>query len=260
VFLVYSFMTAELFAVTTPFTLAAYARSLGYSLNGILALNSLIIGLLSAAGSVLLALPVAYWLRYAAGRWQMPCLFIITGSMFASYLVRIYAWRTILGTRGVLNQGLEAIGIIDEPLGFFLYNRFSVTVALVHIFLPYVILVLHAGFRPLAPAFLESAADLGANSWQKWRRVILPVMAAPLATSFLFVFILSAADYVTPQLIGGNDGQMLGVQIQANFKAVGDWPQGAAASVLMMLVFLGLYGLTILALRLYRLDRIRWVH
>ena len=260
VFLVYSFMTAELFTVRMPFTLAAYARSLGYSLNGTLALNSLVIGLLAASGSVLLALPVAYWLRYAAGRWQMPCLFVITGSMFASYLVRIYAWRTILGTRGVLNQGLQAAGIIDEPLGFFLFNRFSVTVALVHIFLPYVVLVLHAAFRPLAPAFLESAADLGANPWQKWRRVILPVIAAPLATSFLFVFILSAADYVTPQLIGGSNGQMMGVQIQANFKAVGDWPQGAAASVLMMLFFLALYGLTILTLRLRRLDRIRWVH
>src|SRR5262249_40679657 len=108
VFVVYSFMTAELFAVSRPFTLDAYLRSLGYGLNGVLALNSIIIGLLSAAASVIVALPVAYWLRYCAGRWQVPCLFIITGSMFASYLVRIYAWRTILGTRGVLNQGLQA--------------------------------------------------------------------------------------------------------------------------------------------------------
>ena len=88
-----------------------------------------------------------------------------------------------------------------------------------------------------APAFLELAQDLGANAWQRWRRVILPVMAAPAATSFLFVFILSAADYVMPQLIGGTSGQMLGVQIQANFKAVGDWPQGAAISILMLLAF-----------------------
>lgn len=260
VFLAYSFMTAGLFTVSPPFTFDAYARALGYGLNGILALNSIVIGLLAAAATVVLALPVAYWLRYCAGRWQMPCLFIITGSMFASYLVRIYAWRTILGTRGVFNQGLEALGVIDEPVGFLLYNRFSVTLALVHIFLPYVVLVLFAGFRPLAPAFLESAQDLGANAWQRWRRVILPVMAAPAATSFLFVFILSAADYVTPQLIGGTSGQMLGVQVQANFKAVGDWPQGAAISILMLLAFVACYGVTLLGLRLRRLDRIRWVN
>ena len=72
--------------------------------------------------------------------------------MFASYLVRIYAWRTILGENGLLNSGLERLGLIDEPLGFLLYSRFSVTVALVHIYLPYVVLVLYAGFGPLAPA------------------------------------------------------------------------------------------------------------
>jgi spermidine/putrescine transport system permease protein len=259
-FLVYSFLTAKLFSVSTPFTLAAYARALGSSLNAILTWNSLVIGLLGAAASVVLALPVAYWLRYCAGRWQMPCLFIITGSMFASYLVRIYAWRTILGTKGVINQSLQAMGLADAPVGFLIYNRFSVTVALVHIFLPYVVLVLYAGFRPLSPALLESAQDLGANAWERWRRVILPLISAPAATSFLFVFILSASDYVTPQLIGGTSGQMLGVQIQANFKAVGDWPQGAALSVLMLLAFVLCYGITMLALRMKRLDRIHWIN
>jgi spermidine/putrescine transport system permease protein len=259
-FFVYSFLTAKLFAVSAPFTLDAYGRALGSGLNGVLAANSIIIGLLGAAASVAIALPVAYWLRYSAGRWQMPCIFIITGSMFASYLVRIYAWRTILGTNGVFNQGLEGLGLIDEPVGFLLYNRFSVTLALVHIFLPYVVLVLYAGFRPLSPALLESAQDLGANAWNRWRRVILPLIAAPAATSFLFVFILSAADYVTPQLIGGTSGQMLGVQIQANFKAIGDWPQGAAVSILMLLAFVVCYGLTMLGLRLRRLDKIQWIN
>jgi spermidine/putrescine transport system permease protein len=259
-FLVYSFLTAKLFSVSTPFTLAAYARALSSSLNAVLAWNSVVIGLLGAAASVALALPVAYWLRYCAGRWQMPCLFIITGSMFASYLVRIYAWRTILGTNGVINQSLQAMGLTDAPVGFLIYNRFSVTVALVHIFLPYVVLVVYAGFRPVSPALLESAQDLGASAWERWRRVILPLISAPAATSFLFVFILSATDYVTPQLIGGTSGQMLGVQIQANFKAVGDWPQGAALSVLMLLAFVLCYGVTMLALRMKRLDRIHWIN
>jgi spermidine/putrescine transport system permease protein len=260
VFIAYSLLTARLFSVTTPFTLDAYGRALGYGLNGTLALNSIVIGLLGAATSVALALPVAYWLRYAAGRWQMPFLFIITASMFASYLVRIYAWRTILGGNGVINEALQGMRLIDAPLEFLIYNRLSVTLALVHIFLPYVVLVLYAGFRPITPALLEAAQDLGANAWDRWRRVVLPLIAAPAATSFLFVFILSASDYVTPQLIGGTSGQMLGVQVQVNFKAVGDWPQGAAISILMLLAFLGCYALTLAGLRVARLDRIRWVN
>ena len=157
IFLLYSFLTAGLFSVSRPLTLDAYARALRAPLNALLAGNSAVIGLLAAAASLLIALPIAYWLRYAAGRWRLPVLFIITGSMFASYLVRIYAWRTILGENGVLNRALQAIGAVDAPLSFLLYNRFSVTVALVHIFLPYVVLVLYAGFRPLTPALLEAA-------------------------------------------------------------------------------------------------------
>ena len=79
----------------------------------------------------------------------MIVLFLITASMFASYLVRIYAWRTMLGENGVVNSALESIGLIDEPLGFLIFNRFAVTVALVHIFLPYAVLVLYAGFQPI---------------------------------------------------------------------------------------------------------------
>jgi spermidine/putrescine transport system permease protein len=260
IFLAYSFLTATLFAAGGPLTLSAYGRALTTQLNVVLAGNSALIGVLAATVTVALALPIAYWLRYAAARRQLAVLFLITASMFASYLVRIYAWRTILGANGLINRSLDSLGLINEPLEFLLYNRFSVTIALVHIFLPYVVLVLFAGFRPLSPMLLESAQDLGANAWQRWRRVILPLIAAPAATSFLFVFILSASDYVTPQLIGGTSGLLLGVQIQANFKAVGDWPQGAALSLLMLGAFVGCYALTLLGLRLWRLDRIRWVN
>ena len=238
IFAVYSFMTAKLFSVSLPLTLAAYARAISTTLNWQLAANSVMIGVLGASASVLIAMPIAYWLRYEARRLELPVLFIITASMFASYLVRIYAWRTILGGSGIINQILLATGVIDEPLSFLLYNWFSVTIALVHIFLPYVVLVIYAALRSVEPALLEAAQDLGANAPQRWRKVILPLIAAPALTSFLFVFVLSASDYVTPQLIGGTGGQMLGVQIQSNFKATGDWPQGAALSVLMMAGFL----------------------
>jgi spermidine/putrescine transport system permease protein len=258
VFAVYSVLTGALFTVSGPLTIDNYREALSSGLNRVLAKNSAVVGLLSAAITVAIGLPIAYWLRYAAGRWRTFVLFLITATLFASYLVRIYAWRSILGESGLLNSGLRRIGLIDHPLGFLLYNKFSVTVALVHIFLPYVVLVLYAGLAPLTPSLLESAQDLGANAPLRWRRVILPLVAAPAATAFLFVFVLSAGDYVTPQLIGGTNGVLLGVEVQAEFKAVGNFPLGAATSLLMLAAFVLCYGLTVLALRLTRLDRIRW--
>lgn len=258
-FLLYSFLTAKLYEVSAPLTVEAYRDAFTTDVNGRLAVNSLVVAICAALATVALGLPIAYWLRFAAGRWQVLVLFLITATFFASYLVRIYAWRSILGERGLLNSGLERLGVIEQPLGFLLYNRFSVTVALVHIFLPYVVLVLYAGFRPLSPALVEAAQDLGANAVTRWRRVILPLVAAPAATSFVLVFVLCAADYVTPQFLGGTGGAMLGVRIQAALTGVGNWPLGAALSFLMLAAFLVCYGLTALGLRLARLDRIRFV-
>ncbi|HUR17190.1 MAG TPA: ABC transporter permease [Candidatus Limnocylindrales bacterium] len=259
-FLVYSFLTAGLYSVSAPLTIDSYREAVDSEFNRALARNSFLIGVTAALVTVAFAIPVAYWLRYSAGRWRMPVLFLITASMFASYLVRIYAWRSILGSNGLLNSGLERLGLVDEPLGFLLYNRFAVTVALVHIFLPYVVLVVYAGFAPIPSGLLEAARDLGAGALQRWRRVILPLIAAPAASSFLFVFVLSAADYVTPQFLGGANGLMLGVQIQTSFVSTGNWPLGAALSFLMLAAFVGCYAAVALALRLLKLDRIVVAH
>jgi spermidine/putrescine transport system permease protein len=258
VFGAYSLLTPDLFTVSTPWTTEAYRTVVDTDVNRTLARNSLVVGVLSAAISVAVALPIAYWLRYAAGRWRLLVLFLIVGSMFASYLVRIYAWRSILGTNGLLNSGLASLGLIDEPIGFLLYSRFAVVVALVHIFLPYVVLVLYAGFSPVPASLIEAAQDLGANALQRWARVILPVIAAPAASAFLFVFVLSAADYVTPQFLGGSSGGMLGVQIQANFITTGNWSVGAATAIVMLLGFVLAFALVAVGLRLLRLNALRF--
>ena len=258
-FFVYSFLTAGLFAVSGPATLENYEDVVTSSVNGTLALNSFYVGLCTAAVTVLVALPIAYWLRYCAGRSQTTVLFLITATLFASYLVRIYAWRTILGENGLLNSGLRELGLIDGSLGFLLFNRFAVTVALVHIFLPYVVLVLYAGFRPISPALLESAQDLGGGVVTRWRKVVLPLIAAPAVTSFLFVFVLSASDYVTPQFLGGTSGAMLGRRIQEALTGLGNFPLGAAMSFLMLAAFVLCFLLASAGLRILKLDRIRFV-
>ena len=131
--------------------------------------------------------------------------------------------------------------------------------ALLFLYVPLAVVVLFAGFQPVTPGLLEAAQDLGAGAALRWRRVVLPLVAAPAASAFLFVFILSASDYVTPQFVGGTNGVMLGVQVQANFTTVGNYPLGAATSLLMLLAFVALYACVHLGLRLMRLDRIRFV-
>ncbi|HEX7248295.1 MAG TPA: ABC transporter permease [Actinomycetota bacterium] len=257
VFAVYSFLTNELYAVGLPFTLDGYEAALTSDLNRTLARNSVEVGLSTALVTVVVGMPIAFWLRFVARRSRLAVLFLITASMFASYLVRIYAWRTVLGSRGLINSALERIGLIDQPLGFLLYSRFAVIVAFVHIFLPYVVLVLYAGMGPLAEGLLEAAQDLGAGSSLLWRRVIVPIMAAPAFSAGVFVFILSAADYVTPQFLGGKDGVTLGVQIQQNFIGVGNWPLAAATSFLMLLAFVAVFAIGSFTLRRLRLDDIR---
>lgn len=113
---VYSFLTAALFRASGPLTLANYGDVLGSHVTLQLAKNSLIVGAWTGLACLAIGLPVAYWLRFCAGRWQMPLLFVFVVSMFASYLVRIYAWRTVLGERGLINQGLMQLGLTDKPV------------------------------------------------------------------------------------------------------------------------------------------------
>ena len=260
-FVVYSVLTAGVlpFQADAPITLDAYGHFLNSGVNHNLARNSAWTGLFAAVTTVAISLPVAFWLRYAAGSHRNLVLLLITATIFASYLVRIYAWRSMLGQNGFLNSALISVGVIDAPLQFILFNRFAVTVALIHIFLPYVVLLLYAALGPVSINLLEAAQDLGAGVTRRWTHVLLPLVAAPAATAFIFVFILSASDYVTPQFLGGTKGIMLGVRIQESFLKTGDWPAGAAGALTMLVAFLLLYLIVSFALRLLGLRSLRFV-
>jgi spermidine/putrescine transport system permease protein len=254
----YSVLTAGLFSVSGPLTLDNYQDALTSRLTWTLAKNSAIVGLLVASVAVAVGIPVAYWLRYRAGRWLGVVLFLVVLSMFASYLVRIYAWRSILGSRGVINSALESVGLIDQPSRLFIFNRAAVVVALVHITLPYVILVIYAALRPVEPRYLEAAQDLGAGKAMRWRRLILPLLAGPAISAFLFTFVLASADFVTPQFLGGASDSMVGVEITARFTATGNWGVAAALSFLLLVMYGLCYAVASVGLRRTGLSRITW--
>lgn len=260
VFVVYSFLTGATFSFSadTPFTVQNYVDVFQAPSTGDLLFNSAIVGLLVGVVCLAIGIPFAYWVRYHAGRLQNLILLLVIAALFASYLVRIYAWRTMLGTEGVINSALESLGAIDQPLGFLVFSRFAVVVAIVHILLPFVILILYAGFRPLEERYFEASEDLGAGAIERWRRVVAPLIAVPAMAAFMLCFVVASADYVTPQFLGGPESSMVGVQIQNYFKAQGDYPLGAALAIIVVLAYLVIQGLLLLGMRLLGVRRVEW--
>lgn len=260
ILMAYAFFTGTTysFSASTPLTLHNISDVFTSEVNRKLALNSLLVGGVTGMVVVAISTPIAYWLRYAAGRWERAVLIVVVLAVFASYLVRIYAWRSILGDKGVINQGLIGIGAINKPLDFLLFNKFSLILALVHLMLPLGILMIYSGFKPLEPRYLEVAQDLGAGARLRWKKVILPLVAGPMCSAFLLTFIIASADYATPQFLAGPGDRTYGVQVQSTFKELGNFPAGAALALVAIAAYALLYLVIWLFLRRRRLNQIAW--
>ena len=228
VFLLYSFLTPVPFDVEYTPTLENYARVLGEPLWLSLLGVSMQVGLTTAAATVVLGYIVAYYVAFGVGRLPKIALGLTVVSILGGYLVRVYAWRTLLGREGVVNTALMRTGLVDEPLTWLLFNRGAVAIALTNVFLPFAALVVYARLANLDRDQISAARDLGASPWKAFRLITLPQTGRAVLAGFVFVFLLASADYITPQLVGGARGTMIGVAVQAQFQSVGNWPVGAA--------------------------------
>lgn len=222
------------FQTSTEWNLEQYRDVMGDETVRRTLWRSLVNGGIAAVLATALAVPVAYYLRYSRNRGRIVVLGIIVTALFSSYLVRIYAWRSLLGREGAINWTLQTLQVTNEPSLFFFYNRSAVVLTLVHIYLPFAVITLFSAFEALDRDVLEAARTLGAKARHRIRWVILPVIAPGLFASFAFTFILSAGDYVTPQLVGGRSGAMIGQLISVQFLQNGDYSHGAALSMLFL--------------------------
>lgn len=238
-----SFWSAEFFQVSRDLTLKNYAAVLHKPLYVGLILKSFWIGLVVAAVTVPVSFLAAHALTFRFRRWSGLLLGLFMVSMLSSYLVRIYAWKAILGPSGVINLALIGAGIIDEPLSFLLYGNFAIVVTLVHILLPFAVLPIYAALQNIDPQVVEASRDLGAGPVATLFGVLVPLAMPGLSAAFLFCFILAAADYVTPQLVGGPDGVMIGRVIADQFGFSGNPPLGAALAIVLLLGFAAVVGL-----------------
>jgi spermidine/putrescine transport system permease protein len=236
--LTYAFMRHEYVHVIREFTWENFRQvftNIGYR-------NTLIrtfwIANLVTLIDTLLALPVAYFLAIRAGKWKQPLMILVLLPLWSSYLVRVFAWRIILGYNGILNSVLVHTGILHEPSTLFLYNKFSVMLTLCYIWLPFMILPLTTAFERLPIKLLEASADLGATPFRTLRRVTIPLIMPGMLAGGLSVFSLTMGDYITPSLIGGAGDILVGNLVASEFGVAANWPLGSAfATVVLVLLF-----------------------
>jgi spermidine/putrescine transport system permease protein len=190
--------------------------------------------------ALLLGYPLAYYLSFHAAKRKDLLYQLVIIPLWASYLVRGYAWKTILGSDGVLNGLLQYLHITNRPVEFLLYSPFAVIITLTHIYTPFTLLPIYASLEHIPRNLVEASHDLGASPWSTFRRVILPLSLPGLLAGATFAFVLTLGDFLAPLLVGGPSGIMISNIVVSLFGAAYNWPLGAAISFCMMLLVITL--------------------
>jgi ABC-type spermidine/putrescine transport system permease subunit I len=218
-------------------TLSSYTQVLQSPVFRSLALNTLEIAGIGAVLTTALTFPVAYFIRFRLKRAQNLALLLTLVLLFAGYIVKVYTWRIVLGRYGALNTLLQGIGLIHQPLGILLFSKLAVLIVVTYLSLPVSILILVGAMQNVDPALLENARDLGAGGFRAVASVLVPLTMAGIVASLAYGFVAIAGDYITPQLVGGPSGQLIGVAIYDQFVNVGNAPGGSALTLLMLIIF-----------------------
>ena len=250
----YSFDVYSLFPEKHGFTLAAWRAFIHSSVYLGLFWKSVKMALIVSVVVVALAYPVAYYLALSGTKRKYVLLLILIAPFLTSYLLRVLAWKVILGNNGVFNSFLVWTGIrsADHPLSQLLYSRFAVMLVLAYVWVPFVALPIFVSLDTLDRRLLEAACDLGASRWQAFLRVTLPLSLPGVAAGFFFVFIPTVGEFVTPSLVGGTSGYMYGNQIADLFSTgFPDWETGSVLALFLLGV------VTVLTLFFARFSRVK---
>ena len=229
-------------------TLAQYGEVLGRASYRGLFLRSVLISGAVTLATVVLAYPMAYFVAFHARR-KFIWLVALTIPFWTSYLLRVFAWKIILGFNGVINSGLMRLHLIGQPLEFLLYNPFAVVVTLAHAWAAFAILPIYVSLEKIDRSLLEAASDLGDSALRRFLRVTLPLSMPGVIGAAILIFVPTTGDFVTPELVGGTKGIMIANVIEVQFNGVGNWPLGAALSLVSMAVVGVIAGLFVASAR-----------
>ena len=231
---VYSFWTQDYIHVDKTATLANYQTFLDKWMYGSLLLRSIRMSATVTLINVLLAYPVAYFLAFRVKKNIMTWLILINLPFWTSYLLRVLAWKIMLGNNGVINSTLLGLDFIEGPLEFLLYSRFAVVLTLVHAWAAFAILPIYLSLSKIDHSLLEAAADLGEGPVRRFLRITLPLSMPGVIAAAVIQFIPTVGDYITPMMVGGPKGMMFGQLIAAQFGEANNWPLGSALTIIAM--------------------------
>ncbi len=231
----YSFWSQTYVHIDQSFTLKNYETFFDKWIYGKLLLRSIRMSATVTLITIVLAYPVAYFLAFRVTRNKMTWLILINIPFVTSYLLRVLAWKIMLGNNGVINGTLEGLGFIEEPLEYLLYSRFAVVLTLAHAWAAFAILPIYVSLQKIDRSLLEAAADLGDGPVKRFLRITLPLSMPGVIAAAVIEFIPTVGDYITPIMVGGPKGVMIGQIVAAQFGAANNWPLGAALTIIMMI-------------------------
>jgi spermidine/putrescine transport system permease protein len=194
---------------------------------------------------VLLAYPIGYFLALCVRKLKYVLLLVIIVPFLTSFLLRVLAWKVMLGDRGVFNSLLVSLHLrsANDPIEWLLYSQFTVMLVLAYVWIPFVALPIFVSLNNLDRSLLEAASDLGASRVRTFLRVTLPLSLPGLVAAFVFVFVPTIGEFVTPLLVGGTNGYMYGNAIQDLFTSGVDWQSGSVLAMFLLIVVAGLMAL-----------------
>ena len=232
IILFYSFLKSGMYGeIVYAFSLENFQSVLGGG-YGIVFLQSLYLAFQTNLLCILIGYPIAYYMAMFGGRWKTTLLFLVIVPSWASYLIRLYSLKTIIGSQGLVNSLLLKLNIISSPIEI-LYTPFAVMLGLVYAWLPYMILPIYAAIEGLDRSVLEAGVDLGATPVRRFFRLTLPMTKGGLLAGSILVFIPTVGEWLVPHIFGGSKVMMAGSLVALKFTSVGNIPEGASLAIML---------------------------
>jgi spermidine/putrescine transport system permease protein len=234
----YSFYTADLFALQHTITLDSYRSLLNDGVFGTVLWRTVRVALFVTIACVLLGFPIALRLQRASARVRVLGTLALMIPLWSNYLVKIYSWKAVLGTKGVINYTLQKVGVISAPLDFLLYDTTAVVIALTSALLPFMVLPILTALERIPNSMREAATDLGSSPRRAFWTVTVPLARRGVLAGASFVLVMSMGDIIASEQLGGPSGILVGRVVFSQFGAADNWPLGAAMSYVLIAVMI----------------------
>lgn len=235
--------TSNMFGIERTWDFKNYVTIASDSVYATILWRTARIAVIATLLSLVLSYPLALFLVSLKGRTRSLFLLLMFMPFWSSYVVRSFTWLPVLGRTGLVNQTLLSLGIINEPIDWLVFNEGAVYVGLVYVYTLFMVLPIFLSLDRIDPQVLEAARDLGGKPYQVFTRVIWPLSLPGVWSGCVMVFLISVGAYVTPQLLGGTSGTMIGNVIATQFLNTNNWPLGSALSITLIVMVAVLFAI-----------------